>query len=528
MAKRATVYKADPLVVSVNTGSQLAKFTAIVALFAILADATIGHGLTWENDPYWTYWITKTFLIATVFGVGTALLGIGRLRGAIITLVHTIILTVYYWTLSPIGLPSSPHWLDLEHTWLTGVPIHFGVIYLGYLTALWVWRNRPRSLISSKSLGLQALLYGLAIVIIAGVLSNLALGEFAGVTWFVTRLLITVTFLILWWGAVGRTLISAIIGSVVLTQVWAAYSQYLSPVGLPHTPLRLFSQSPPPATVHWLDYNQLWLISVPIYLVSMLGLLSLASLGRRPRELWRPAIVWAVIIAAVVLLTALLIPPKSQGEKANISASGNVLVEKGNYYGNNFTDGSGKISISAVDMGGRVSPLPPNDKVDINAEVQSGGHSFRVVAKDPMIDDPMGKFTTWWGVGLGVEHHGNSGIGPNKLPTIKSKLAVFAMGDVFMDGKLVAAGTSIHAMTAEKGLASNHHLELDVGDSRVTGLPNIPSGHLRILWNNYQGHIPGESEAARYIGGGLVLLALLIGGLIATGKAAEYKGTVVR
>src|SRR5205814_1851264 len=26
----------------------------------------LGHALSWENDPYWTYWITKTFLIATV------------------------------------------------------------------------------------------------------------------------------------------------------------------------------------------------------------------------------------------------------------------------------------------------------------------------------------------------------------------------------------------------------------------------------------------------------------------------------
>lgn len=86
----------------------LAKFTAAVALFAILADAAIGHALLWENDPYWTYWITKTFLIATVFALGTAWFGTGAGRGAVITAVHTIVLTVYYWSLSPIGLPSHP------------------------------------------------------------------------------------------------------------------------------------------------------------------------------------------------------------------------------------------------------------------------------------------------------------------------------------------------------------------------------------------------------------------------------------
>ncbi|MDQ3823364.1 MAG: hypothetical protein M3321_09010, partial [Actinomycetota bacterium] len=121
----------------------LATFTALVALLAILSDAAVGHALLWENDPYWTYWITKTFLIATVFGLGTAWLGTGVVRGAVISFVHTVVLTVYYWTLSPIGLPSHPDWLDLEHTWITGVPVHFAVIYLGYLVALWIWRRRP-------------------------------------------------------------------------------------------------------------------------------------------------------------------------------------------------------------------------------------------------------------------------------------------------------------------------------------------------------------------------------------------------
>jgi hypothetical protein len=37
----------------------VAKFTTTVALAAIFIDASVGHGLTWENDPYWTYWVTK-------------------------------------------------------------------------------------------------------------------------------------------------------------------------------------------------------------------------------------------------------------------------------------------------------------------------------------------------------------------------------------------------------------------------------------------------------------------------------------
>src|SRR5919202_2717096 len=155
-------------------GRDVAKFAIGVGLLGIFADATLAHGIAWENDPYWTYWVTKTFLIATVFGLGTAWLGLGAGRGAIITAVHTVVLTVYYWSLSPIGLPSHPEWLDLEHTWVTGVPVHFGVIYLGYLTALWLWRRRERLRVqdgdSPARLAGQALVVGLAIVVIGGAL----------------------------------------------------------------------------------------------------------------------------------------------------------------------------------------------------------------------------------------------------------------------------------------------------------------------------------------------------------------------
>src|SRR5215204_5254660 len=74
------------------SAADVAKLTAAVALAAIFVDAAVGHGLTWENDPYWTYWVTKTFLIATIFGLGTAWFGMGPGRGAVITAVHTLVL----------------------------------------------------------------------------------------------------------------------------------------------------------------------------------------------------------------------------------------------------------------------------------------------------------------------------------------------------------------------------------------------------------------------------------------------------
>src|SRR2546423_7896216 len=78
-------------------------FGALVGLGAIFVDAVIAHGLFWDNDPYWTYWITKTFLIMTVFMVGVSLLGIGLWQGVAITAVHTVILTAYYDWFAPVG-----------------------------------------------------------------------------------------------------------------------------------------------------------------------------------------------------------------------------------------------------------------------------------------------------------------------------------------------------------------------------------------------------------------------------------------
>ena len=42
------------------------KFGALVGFTAIFLAASIAHGLFWENDLYWMYWITQTFLITII------------------------------------------------------------------------------------------------------------------------------------------------------------------------------------------------------------------------------------------------------------------------------------------------------------------------------------------------------------------------------------------------------------------------------------------------------------------------------
>jgi hypothetical protein len=501
------------------TAAEVARFTAITAVLAIFADAAVGHGLTWENDPYWTYWITKTFLIATIFGLGTAWFGICVGRGAMITAVHTIVLTVYYWTFSPIGLPSSPEWLDLEHTWVTGLPVHFGVIYLGYLVALWLWYRRGGRAADeeSENRGTSSLVTSAGIVVVSGGLASLFLGDFPGITWFLVRVLLTVPFLLWWWAWAGRDRTAAITGGIVLAFMWATYSQFLGPVGLPDTPLRILDASPPPATVEWLDYRQLWLVSFPVYVVTMVIAL-LAESARGARAMARPAA--AMLALGAVLLTLGMQSEQTldqQGASATLSAAGPVQVEMGAYYSNEFEQGMGELSVDAEDMGARVTPLLPHDRFSLSASITGATDDFVVTVEDPLVNHPLGEHTTWWGVGLDVEHHGDSGIGSDKLPSIKSELAAFGLGEVSVGGEIVATGVPVHLMTAESGLPNGARLELDVGLEGVD-VPGLPVGHLRILWSAYEAKID-KPHTAQYIGGGLVLILLLIGALLLVKRA---------
>ena len=474
-----------------------AKFAILVGFAAIFFDASVGHGLTWQNDPYWTYWITKTFLITTVFGLGTAWFGIGVGRGALITAVHTLVLTVYYWTVSPIGLPSTPNWLDLEHTWISGVPNHFAVIYIGYLLALWAWRQRwyGSPIPDSAALGGRALAFGLAIVVIAGGLASLALGDFPGVTWFVVRLLITVTFLLVWWGVFRTDALTGVIGAVLMALVWATYGQYLGPSGLPDRPLRILAEGPPPASAEWLSYRDLWLISLPIYLAVMIVAMAIPA-GRAARP--RPAPLTLVALAPVVLLViALVVSDDEDGVSATFTGSGNVSVE-------GVGAGAGDIRIDAVDMGNRVSPLPPHDRLLVDATFNAGGQTYAVSVRQAMIEDPLGEETTWWGVGLDVRYREEDG------ETFTAEVIGYGFGDLTVDGTLVAQGVPVEV------LASHHDdygLTLEIG-SDVTPIPGVGDGTMTATWSAFSGDAPQDASTRRYIGGGILLLGFIAAGII--------------
>ena len=515
--------------------SSLVKFTALAAVLAMFGDAAIAHPIMWGNDPYWTYWITDTMLMATVFGLGTAWLGTGLLRGAIITAVHMVLLTTYYWSLSPIGLPAQPEWLDLEHTWLTGVPVHFAVYYLGYVAALWLWRKhhaewpqpaRPASLPGEAML---ALAVGGVVVIVAGLLQTVVLGEFPGLTWFIVRIAVAAPFALAWRAIAGTDGPAAVSGGLMLGFVLTTYGHYLGPIGLPNEPLRIFAENPPPAAVHWLSYREEFLLVLPVSLgVSVIAFLAAAAWRRHQGDWlrWSRAGV-AGAIGATVALTALGIVVAGyigpDANRASISSTGPVRVEQGAFYQGNLVPAAGKLRMTVEDHTTRATPLPPHDRVDLEASINHpNGTVYEVRATQPLVREPQGRFKTWSGVGFNVWHHGRSGIGSPLLPAARSNVAVFALGNVSANGATIAAGVPVHVMTM---MNDDGRLELDVGDTSIL-LPGVPDGHLRAVWSNYAGGYSGASKNARYAFGSGVLIVLLGVGIMAARRDPPRNNTV--
>ena len=514
----------------VTTLRDLAKFTGLVGLFAIFSDAALGHALLWENDPYWTYWVTKTFLIFTVFGLGTAWLGLGLVRGAIITAVHTLVLTVYYWTFSPVGLPSQPQWLDLEHTWVTGLPVHFTVIYVGYVASLWLWQRRStRQALERHRDGAgvardagRALVIALGIVLVGGGLASLALGDFPGVTWFLVRVLIAVPFLLAWWGIAGRDRIAAVFGGVTLALVFATYGHFVGPVGLPDFPLRIADQAPPEATVSWLSYREEWLISLPILLVvSVLAMLIAARREEVAPASHRFRLAGAALSAGVILIAlgfgaVAFTKNDDSGDPASLQASGSAGIERGGWYSGEFGRANAALRLRAHERNPRVTPLPPHDAVELVARVEHpDGTSYEIRADEPMVEDSLGRHTTFGGVALHGWHHGESGIGSSTLPAVHSEVAVNALGDIFVDGRRVASAVPVHVMTTTKALPLvPGRLELAVGDES-SPVPALRDGHLRLVWEDFSGGAGQGPKRARNALGSGVLLGLAALGILA-------------
>lgn len=239
------------------------QFGIWVGFAAIFVDAAVLHGIWWQNDPYWTYWITKTFLITTVFSLGTALLGIGLTQGLVLTGLHSVVLEVYYSWFAPVGLPQEPMWLPIvgyRGLWVAGLATHFLAILAGYGIVWWIWRRnqlRPATGDAASPVALFALGASVVVLVVDGILTQgILLQRFPGLTFFLQRLLVTFVFLFAWSAYVGYDRSGLVGGAGLLALVWTTYSMYLGPTGLPTAPPR------------YLGYEDLWLRSFPGGLIS--------------------------------------------------------------------------------------------------------------------------------------------------------------------------------------------------------------------------------------------------------------------
>lgn len=487
----------------------VAKFGILVGLAAIFIDAIIAHGLFWDNDPYWTYWITKTFLITTVFTLGTAFFGVGLVQGLAITAVHTLILEIYYQWLAPVGLPQEPEWLDFNHLWTTGVPVHYLAIFAGYALALWIWRSagplarrdsdrregdeRRRS---AKATALAALAATVVILVLDGIVTHALLFQrFPGITYFVQHLLVTFVFLYAWFAYMGEGASAWLVGALLLSLLWAAYAMYVGPTGLPEK-------------VQYLGYEDLWLRAWP-------GALVAAGLG-----LWLTTRFVAPRIrgtgVALVLLVgglSLVAPERAEAKAADAraAASGEAMM----VVGPNPVDmrsvrpAQGSIAVRVVEGGNRWSHVQNTDVVEVVANFASGGSRYRVEADRAMPRHPHGNYTTWNGVVFNHAMHGDTGIGTAALPKMAPEIALWGWGKVWRDGKLIAPMAAIHVMAAKAGPMPGVMLEVETEDK---GLIDAPDGYLTVMWPRATAiTLPEGVKRSRQIAGwvGLIGLALL-------------------
>jgi len=489
------------------------KFSVLVGLSAIFIDAAIAHGLFWDNDPYWTYWITKTFLITTVFLFGTAWIGLGIWQGLALTAVHTAILEVYYQWLAPVGLPQEPEWLDFNHLWVTGVPAHYLAILAGYFLALWLWRrNRltPPALYAddrtawqaTRGFSLYALIVAVVVLVLDGVLTQLILlQDFPGLTFFVQHLLIGFVFVAVWTAYGGAHDIQRwLVGSLLLALIWVSYSMYLGPRGLP-------LEAPT-----YSGYNDLWWRSFPGAFVA-----ALVGWGLCERLVSRRLILPTTVILA---LCALFLPnsglaqeplPVEKGTNA-LYASAKASGQGIRVVGANPVDMNsnqpieGTISIETWEMGNRWSHVQNTDAMRVVASFTSGGARYEISIDKPMPRHPLGQYTTWSGVVYDHDMHGDTGIGTGKLPKMRPDIALWGWAEVKRDGAVLALMAPAHVMVTSRGPMPGVMLEINTEDKALTG---EPEGYINVMWHHIDAlEMPTAHTNTRLVVGWIALIGI--------------------
>jgi hypothetical protein len=371
-----------------------------------------------------------------------------------------------------------------------------------------IFRSASRSDVAVDAA--RALVTSAGVVAAVGAVQTVVLDEFPGVTWFVMRIVILVPFTLGWWALAGRDRAASVSGGMLAAFLLAAYGHYLGPIGLPDSDLRVIAQDPPPADVEWLSYQDEFLVMGPLTMIVAVAayLAAARSPGERSTPLaLTPARLLGATVALVLVVASGFVAAghlDASDMRVQVTSSGEARVESGSGH-----DEGGLVTTEAdlrfvVDQRNtKRTPLPPHDGVDLVAAItHPDGTRYDVAARKPMVRDAAGRFGTWGGVAFDRWHHGRSGVGTAQLEAVRSEVALYALGELRTDGDLVATDVPLHAFTDGAGV------EFHVGDA-ATLVPALPDGHLRVVWDRRSGDSREASDRARYLLGGVVLLALL-------------------
>ena len=200
-------------------------------------------------------------------------------------------------------------------------------------------------------------------------------------------------------------------------------------------------------------------------------------------------LVLVMLAGAVTALAAgwtLASQPDAPGLEVTASASGEALATTGTdpYALSGAAPTSGRIDIRAVDAGGRWSALQSKDTMELTADFTHPRDeaSYRVAVTTPMRQEPEGRYTTWFGVGLGDAHHGDTGIDTPALPRVAAELSLWGYAEVYRNGLLIAGGKPAHAMVVQKeqgSLPGQVFLSVATEHKDLVG---VPDGYLNVIW----------------------------------------------
>lgn len=109
-------------------------------------------------------------------------------------------------------------------------------------------------------------------------------------------------------------------------------------------------------------------------------------------------------------------------------------------YSNNVTPISGRFSFTAWDLG------PSRDSVDGNATFVAKDGSHWRLRLDRVQTKDVPHHPRFGGVIMGLYYHGNTQVHTPLVPTINSKVALWAVGHLYRDDSLVTDNAQVHVM----------------------------------------------------------------------------------